>query len=229
MDENIVRLSALQDSGKDISATEDAMALEFAERHASHLRYVAAWSRWLGYDGTCWSHDDTLHVFELARVICRETAATCPKPASAITSAKTVAAVEKLARSDRRLAAKAAQWDASPWLYNTADATVDLCTGTGRAPDPLDYVTKKTTCAAAEPGAPHPLWTAFLNRVTDRNVELQQFLQRYIGYCCTGVTTEHKFVFAYGTGANGKGTFINTIVKIFGGLRHDRGDEHLHL
>jgi phage/plasmid-associated DNA primase len=26
----------------------------------------------------------------------------------------------------------------------------------------------------------------------------------------------HKFVFAHGTGANGKGTFINTIAGIFG-------------
>jgi putative DNA primase/helicase len=47
-------------------------------------------------------------------------------------------------------------------------------------------------------------------------VDLQSFLQRYIGYCCTGLTTEHAFVFAYGTGANGKSTFINTIVRIFG-------------
>ena len=37
------------------------------------------------------------------------------------------------------------------------------------------------------------------------------FLQRYAGYCCTGITSEHVFVFAYGTGANGKSTFINTI------------------
>src|SRR6476469_7666883 len=30
------------------------------------------------------------------------------------------------------------------------------------------------------------------------------------------LTTEHTFVFAYGTGANGKSTFINTLAKIFG-------------
>jgi len=60
------------------------------------------------------------------------------------------------------------------------------------------------------------MWTAFLNRVTAGNVELQGFLKRYIGYCCTGLTSEHVFVFAYGTGANGKGTFLNTIVDIFG-------------
>jgi P4 family phage/plasmid primase-like protien len=59
------------------------------------------------------------------------------------------------------------------------------------------------------------LWSSFLDRITDGNRELSGFLQRYIGYCLTGITTEHVFVFAYGTGANGKGTFINTIVKIF--------------
>jgi hypothetical protein len=33
--------------------------------------------------------------------------------------AKTVAAVEALARSDRCIAATTAQWDADPWLLNT--------------------------------------------------------------------------------------------------------------
>ena len=95
-------------------------------------------------------------------------------------------------------------------------ATFDLRTGIGRAPDPLDDITKKTACRCAPAGTPHPLWSNFLERVTDGNAELQGFLQRYIGYCCTGYTSEHVFVFAYGTGANGKSTFINTILGILG-------------
>jgi putative DNA primase/helicase len=95
-------------------------------------------------------------------------------------------------------------------------ATFDLRTGLGREPNPLDYITKKTASPCAPAGTPHPLWTAFLDRITDHDTELRRFLQRYIGYCCTGFTTEHVFVFAYGTGANGKSTFINTITKIFG-------------
>ena len=71
-----------------------------------------------------------------------------------------------------------------------------------------------TTCVAASE-TPHPVWTAFLERVAP-DPELRAFLQRFCGYCCTGVTTEHKFVFAYGTGANGKSTFINTIAAILG-------------
>jgi putative DNA primase/helicase len=96
------------------------------------------------------------------------------------------------------------------------NATYDLRTGVGRPPNPLDYITKKTACAAAPAGTPHPLWSAFLERATAGNSELQNFLQRYIGYCCTGFTHEHVFVFAYGTGANGKGTFINTVTGVFG-------------
>ncbi len=77
-------------------------------------------------------------------------------------------------------------------------------------------MTKTTACSAAPLGTPHPQWSAFLDRITAGDAELQDFLQRYIGYCCTGLTTEHAFVFAYGTGANGKSTFINTIARIFG-------------
>jgi len=52
--------------------------------------------------------------------------------------------------------------------------------------------------------------------VTANNDELIGFLQRFLGYCMTGKTSEHVLLFLYGTGANGKGVFVNTIVNIFG-------------
>jgi len=216
-DDNIVRLAALQESGNEIPPTaEDSIALAFAERHADQLRHVAVWGRWQGFDGACWAHDDTLHVFDLVRVICREAATEAQKVACMVASAKTVAAVERLARSDRRLAATVGQWDADPWLLTAGTRTIDLRTGIDRAPNPADYITKTTACPAAPAGTPHPLWTRFLRRVTGENCELEQFLQRYIGYCLSGHTSEHAFVFAHGTGANGKSTFVSTIAKIFG-------------
>jgi putative DNA primase/helicase len=95
------------------------------------------------------------------------------------------------------------------------NATYDLSTGVGRPPDPRDLITKKTAGGAAPPGTPHPVWTAFLERVAP-DPALRAFLQRYMGYCCTGFTSEHAFVFAYGTGANGKSTFVNTVAGILG-------------
>jgi putative DNA primase/helicase len=94
-------------------------------------------------------------------------------------------------------------------------STFNLRTGESHAPRPSDYITKKASCCCAEPGTPHPVWTGFLERIAP-DPELRAFLQRFIGYSLTGATTEHKFVFAYGTGANGKSTFINTVAAILG-------------
>jgi putative DNA primase/helicase len=121
MMDNIHKLVALQDAGDIPPAAEDTIALLFAERHALELRHVAAWGAWLSHDGSRWGHDSTLHAFDRARTICREVAADCEKGASAVASAKTVAAVERLARADRRLAATVSQWDASGWDLNAAE------------------------------------------------------------------------------------------------------------
>ena len=59
-----------------------------------------------------------------------------------------------------------------------------------------------------------PLWHAFLDRVTGGDKALQQYLQRVCGYALTGSTREHALFFLWGTGANGKGTFINVITGI---------------
>jgi P4 family phage/plasmid primase-like protien len=56
----------------------------------------------------------------------------------------------------------------------------------------------------------------FLERVTGRNGGLMDFLQRMAGYALTGVTREHALFFLYGTGTNGKGTFLNTLSAIMG-------------
>lgn len=195
--------------------TDEALALRFADLHANDLRYVAAWGRWLHWDGTMWRHDDTLKAFDLVRAVCREAAASCnrDKVAAVIASAKTVAAVERLAKSDRRLASTTEQWDRDPWLLNTPKGTVDLQTGRMRRHDPYDYITKTT---AVGPGGECPLWLAFLDRVTGGDLELQAFLQRMLGYGLTGDTSAHALFFAYGRGANGKSVLIDSAAGILG-------------
>jgi putative DNA primase/helicase len=198
--------------------TEDALALRFSQRHANDLRYIAISGQWLMWDGVRWRPEPTLLAFDLARRSCRLDAQEYGngKPPSGASSARTVAAVERLAKADRRHATALEQWDADDWLLNLDGVTFDLKHGVDRPSHPDDHITKKTACAAAPEGTPHPIWSAFLDRITGDNVDLQKFLQRWCGYCCTGATTEHKFVFAYGTGANGKSTFINTVREILG-------------
>jgi putative DNA primase/helicase len=114
MEDNVIKLAELQQ----IADTEDAIALAFADRHATELRYVATWAQWLFHDGTRWVPDETIHTFDRARHLCREVAQEQGREKTT-TAAKTVAAVERLAKSDRRMAATGDQWDADTWMINT--------------------------------------------------------------------------------------------------------------
>ncbi len=53
-----------------------------------------------------------------------------------------------------------------------------------------------------------------MNDITANDQDLISFIQRVMGYACTGSTKEHALFFFYGTGANGKGTLLNTITNI---------------
>jgi putative DNA primase/helicase len=103
--------------------SEDRLALEFAAKHQDDLRYVAAWGKWLIWVGSHWQFENTLAVFDMARKICREAATRCNNAAEAkgLSKAKTVAAVETLAKSDRRIAATNHQWNNDPSHLNMAD------------------------------------------------------------------------------------------------------------
>ena len=62
-----------------------------------------------------------------------------------LASSGTAGGAERLARTDRRHAATADEWDADPWLLNTPGGVVDLRTGQVRTPSREDRMTKLTT------------------------------------------------------------------------------------
>ena len=197
-----------------IGFTEDALALEFTNRHRDDWRYVAVWGQWFVWTGTRWEKETTLRAWDIARRVCREAAHDCPENvARKLSTASVVAAVERLARADRRHAATTEEWDGDLWALNTPGGIVDLRTGNSRRHDRADRMTKITT---ATPKGECPMWRAFLARVTGGDAELQAYLARMAVYTLTVTTGEHALFFLYGTGANGKSVFVNTLATILG-------------
>jgi len=211
-------------AGRPPAFSDEALALRFAECHADDLRYVSTWGRWFFWTGTHWQSDDTLRAFDLARQTCREAAALCNKPkvAGMLASAKAVAAVEKLAKADRRIAATVDQWDCDPWLLNSPSGVIDLRTGQQRPHRPDDYMTK---ISAVSPGSDCPRFLAFLAEITADDTGLQAYIRRVLGYALTGDTQEHALFFGYGTGRNGKSVLLKTVADIMGGYHKTAGIE----
>jgi len=96
---------------------------------------------------------------------------------------------------------------------NTPDCVVDLRDGSQHAHKPEDYMTKMT---AVGPGGECPQWLGHLKTIMDGDGELVAFLQRSLGYSLTGVTREHALFFGHGSGANGKGTTLETVAHLMG-------------
>jgi putative DNA primase/helicase len=213
----ITPLQHLQGSNiKPPKFSDDALALMFADRHAEDFRFIALSGEWRRWDQTRWALEKTLLSYDLVRKICRETAASersDERLKKAITSATTVANVERMARSDRRHAATLDQFDVDPWLLNTPSGVLDLQTGELREHRREDYQTK---IARIGPGGSCPRWMEFLREVTDDDPSLQRFLARVVGYCLTGVVREHAMFFFHGLGGNGKSVFTETIRSILG-------------
>jgi DNA primase len=100
--------------------SDDAIALQFADHHANDLRFIDHRSRWMFWESCLWVADETLRAFDCVRMICRQVAAQCDiaRTATQLASARTVAAVERLAKADRRIAAATDQFDADPEIFN---------------------------------------------------------------------------------------------------------------
>jgi putative DNA primase/helicase len=98
----------------------EALALDFAAKHAAELRYVAEWSRWFRWRRSRWAVDSILWAFRMARVACRAAAAGADDKRTKLrlTDGKTEAAVERLARADPRLAAEVDRFDPDPLTFN---------------------------------------------------------------------------------------------------------------
>ena len=210
--------SDIDDDRRPPEFTDEALALHFAEVHADDLRFVAAWGKWLFWNGRKWEFDDTLKAFNFARKICRQASAECNKERIArdIAKAKTVAAVEKLARADRRLAATIDQWDADPWLLNTPAGVVDLRTGKTRPHDLNDYMTNITARRAGQQ-LPDTDLDCILRPRHRRQDRASRFPAARVGLQPPhgGSTQEHAMFFNHGDGgANGKTTFLNTVSGI---------------
>ena len=105
--------------------------------------------------------------------------------------------------------------DSDHWVLNSLTGTVDLRTGRQRPHCRADLITKLAP-VEYNPAAECPRWNRFLAEVFEPHPDVIPFIQRAVGYSLTGDTREECLFLMYGTGRNGKGTFIKTVAAILG-------------
>ena len=129
--------------------------------------------------------------------------------------ASKIRATVQLAKSAPELAVTHERLDADPWALNCTNGRIDLRTGKLHTHSPADLITKLAS-VAYDPAAECPTWERFLSQAMGANADLLSFIRRMTGYALTGVIREHVLGFLFGSGANGKSTYINTMHAMLG-------------
>lgn len=198
--------------------SEDHLAQVWVERHGKDWRYVAQWDQWLRWTGDRWEQERKKGAIELARNITRQALmwpGLTPAARLRVNSAKTAHAMLTFVRSDPAVAAVPEQFDTNPNILGVPNGQIDLEACKYVEAERESYITKQCTISP-QVGIP-ARWISFLEQITGGNKDVGNYLQRFAGYSLCGSTQEHALAFLYGTGANGKTTFVQCLLGILGG------------
>ncbi|MDR0719114.1 MAG: DUF5906 domain-containing protein, partial [Treponema sp.] len=210
-----------------IQFTDTTNAFRLFAKYGPDIRYNAPWKKWLVWNGAYWELDEGYLIHDrglrMIRDIYRELLQTADyrerqdieKHAMQSESMRRRKAFVEVASWIPGLNVKTDNLDADPWLLNVENGTIDLRTGNLREHRAEDLITKIAR-VKYDKDADCPIWKNFLMEIMNYNAELIRFIQTAAGWAVTGDTSEQSMFILFGTGANGKSTFLNTIMNLLG-------------
>ncbi|MBP7571598.1 MAG: hypothetical protein KBA95_16180 [Acidobacteria bacterium] len=207
--------------------TDLGNARRLVAQHGTDLRFVPDWQQWLVWNGRHWERDRDGEVARRARATVMSIYADAAleddsdrRKALGQWAAKSesrgrLESMVALAQAEDGIPVAHEDLDVGPYLLAVENGAIDLRTGALLPHDRAQLITKALP-VAYDPGAQCPAWDAFLSRVLGGDAELVAFVRRAVGYTLTADTREQCLFFLYGTGRNGKSTFIEALLELLG-------------
>ncbi|MGI6384633.1 MAG: phage/plasmid primase, P4 family [bacterium] len=222
------RLAELKpDSNRRYGWSDNGAGRLFADVYKSCARYVPERKVWYVYDGTRWVTDmAALKVMELCKDLSdalmayalsihdehkrKDYIKYCAKwqlRSTRITVLSDAQSVYSISMEE---------FDTDRYLFNCNNGTLDLRTMQFRDHSPEDRLTKIAP-VKYDPLAVCPRFTSFIDEIMSGDKEKAKFLQKALGYAVSGDTRFECMFFLYGeTTRNGKGTLMESILRVFG-------------
>jgi putative DNA primase/helicase len=208
--------------------TDLGNARHFIAQFGHQVRYVPD-QGWLIFDGTRWRLDDSEQIlalahtsiqsyYEEARNLTNDDDDLCKrllKHAERSESLPRLTALLTLARTLPGITVPHTRFDADPGLITVLNGTLDLRSRTLYEHNPEHYITRLIPINY-DPEARSAVWDAFLDRFTDHNPALQQFLRCAIGYSLSGHTSEGTSFLLTGPGQQAQQLFLSILRALFG-------------
>lgn len=213
---------------KSYDATDTGNAHRLYDKFGQILKYSYNRKKWYFWTGKVWAIDESGEVKKLADEICEDLkreAWTIPDEdlqEAALKFAKRTAgsnAKEAMIKECQHLydiPASPEDFDAYTDFLNCQNGVVNLRNGELMPHDGRLMLSKICNCEYDAKKRKPKLWLKFLDEITNGDKELQEYIQRSVGYSISGSNKEQCAYFMYGMGNNGKSTFLDTISDMLG-------------
>ena len=201
-----------------VNMSPDFFMQKFIDFHGADWRHIHAWNKWLQWDGDTWVTDTDYTYFDEIRQLIRasmywdEARGLTESQKAKFTFRAFIGGVGELISAHQQVRSKPDKWDANNMLLGIPGGVIDLKTGKSIDGAREQLISRKT--AIKPESGDCPLWISTINRATNNDSEMLDYLQRMAGYILTGETKEECFFFVYGPGASGKSTFCRTLTEI---------------
>ena len=205
-------------------------AARFVDFYGTDIRYSYTDKRWLYYDGRKWCTDLNGTAERLADCAIRAMKAEAKAYIAEFgEDGDMTKAFQKHMKQSRSHKAKEnmlkevrhsvpimpVQLDRYKMALNTPSGLLNLKSGELYEHKAEYYLTKITNVEYSE-NADCPRWLSFLSEIFGGDPDLIRYVQKAVGYTLTGSTQEQCAFFLYGTGRNGKSTFLDVVRDILG-------------
>ena len=205
-------------------------AMMFVDYYRPIILMNATRNCWYIYDGRVW-HSDThsLSIAEMAKDFHDVLLMFANTITSEDTRERFLERVDKLdqkkfrdimikdAGADDSIKVEMEAFDRDKYTFNCHNGTINLLTGEFHKHSPTDFLTKISD-VDYNPNATCPRWLKFMDEIMDGDKDRIRFLQKAIGYAMSGDTRLECMFILYGaTSRNGKGTTMETVLRILGG------------
>jgi len=211
-----------------IQFTDSTNAMRLIKLHGRDIRYNSAWKKWVVWNGKFWEMDEgnvLVHEkgLEMVRNIYDDLLKTADyrerieieKAAIMSESVRRRKAFVEASTWVSALRIKTDELDPNPWLLNVKNGTINILTREFTDHRQEDMITKIAN-VNYDPDADCPMWKNFIREILDYKADIIKFVQTAAGWSLSGDVSEQTMFILYGTGANGKTTFLNTIMRLLG-------------
>ncbi len=199
----------------------------FIKAYSHRVRYCISWNKFLIWNGTCWQIDtrgrveemcvDFIHFMyrALRSIDDKQLRIIFEKHLVRSENYRRIQGMVGLLKMSKDIKVEDFEMDRDNYLFNTSTQTINLKTSRIRDATTKDLITKKSNFIF-DKDAQCPTWNMFLQQIFNKDQDLIHFVQKAMGYSLSGDTSEQCLFILWGTGANGKSTFLNVLQQLFG-------------